>query len=47
MQRFLPPFIIQSDHYNTIRTTYVVEPKILQYSAYATVVKRSRILPED
>ena len=26
---FLPPFIIQSAHYKTISTIYVVEPKIL------------------
>jgi len=26
---FLPPLIIQSVHYKTISTTYVVEPKIL------------------
>ena len=27
----LPPFIIRSVHYKTVRTTYVVEPKILHY----------------
>jgi len=28
---FLPPFIIQSVHYKTVSTTYVVESKILHY----------------
>jgi hypothetical protein len=32
---FLPPFIIQSVHYKTTSTTYVVEPKILHYLVYA------------
>jgi len=31
---FSPPFIIQSVHYKTINTTYVVEPKILHYSVH-------------
>jgi len=32
---FLPPFIIRSDHYMTISTTYVVEPKILHNLLHA------------
>jgi len=27
----LPPYIIQTAHYNTINATYVIEPKILHY----------------
>jgi len=36
---FLFLFIIQSVHYKTISTTYVVEPKILHYLVYEYVLQ--------